>query len=111
MKNITRIAKGLRRQDDINHDVTSVHDGDYFRLLTPGEYDVTVFANGFIPQSKLVEVPESSHNEAPVLNFNLVEDAPVEEHSLEQFENDAESQEMINNFLKTMGKHEEDIYY
>ncbi len=61
---------------DIEHDITSgenmkwiererarhcncliaVHDGDYWRLLTPGEYEVTVGAVGFEPQSKLVEV-------------------------------------------------------
>jgi hypothetical protein len=43
----------------------SVQDGDYFRLLTPGEYEVTVYAEGYEPQSKLVEVSESGHQEAP----------------------------------------------
>ena len=43
----------------------SVHEGDYFRLLTPGEYEVTVYAEGYEPQSKLVEVSKNEHNEAP----------------------------------------------
>ena len=29
VRNITRIAKSFRRSDDINHDITSVHDGNY----------------------------------------------------------------------------------
>ena len=29
VRNITRIAKSFRRSDDINHDITSVHDGKY----------------------------------------------------------------------------------
>ena len=57
VKNITRVNRsGARKDDDINHDVTSVHDGDYWRLLTPGEYEITAFKEGFEPQTKLFEV-------------------------------------------------------
>ena len=50
-----------------------VQDGDYFRLLTPGEYEVTAYAEGYEPQSKLVEVSDSVHQEAPgtVINTNF----------------------------------------
>ncbi len=60
---------------DIDHDVTSVHDGDYWRLLTPGEYELTVGAVGYEPQRKLVEVGEAGgHRQAPVLDFELFPD-------------------------------------
>ena len=73
VKNITRISKGgERRNADIDHDVTSVHDGDYWRLLTPGEYEITVSAIGFEQQTKLVEVNEPLKEEAPVVNFDLM---------------------------------------
>lgn len=71
MRNITRIAKAYRRSDDINHDITSVHDGDYWRLLTPGEYEVIVVADGYEPMAKLIEITENEHKTAPILNFEL----------------------------------------
>ncbi len=41
--------------------------------MTPGEYEVSAYAEGFEPQSKLVEVSESGHQEAPgnVINKNF----------------------------------------
>ena len=71
VRNITRVSKGFRRSDDINHDITSVHDGDYWRLLTPGEYEVIAVADGYEPEAKLIEVTENGHDLAPVLNFEL----------------------------------------
>lgn len=64
-----------------------MHDGDYFRLLTPGEYEVTAFANGFVPQSKLVEVSESGHRQAPIVNFNMEEvEHPNDEVTMNSFD-------------------------
>jgi len=73
VKNVTRIGKGQRRSDLINHDVTTVHDGDYWRLLTPGEYEVTASSDGHEPSTKLVEVNmnHEEHKVAPVLKFQL----------------------------------------
>ena len=41
VRNITRVDRHARMEADINHDVTSARAGDYWRLLTDGEYEVT----------------------------------------------------------------------
>ena len=41
VRNITRVDRHTRMEADINHDVTSARAGDYWRLLTDGEYEVT----------------------------------------------------------------------
>lgn len=53
---------------DRRHDVTSSKDGDYWRLLVPGSYEITATANGYQPQTHLVELHAS---EGQVLNFTL----------------------------------------
>ncbi|KAJ4443963.1 hypothetical protein ANN_05752 [Periplaneta americana] len=65
-KNIT-----AGRNDDIQHDVTSVHDGDYWRLLTPGQYVITAYHEGYSPLSHRVNVRERPHQEAQRVDFHL----------------------------------------
>merc|ERR1712018_223289 len=86
VRNITRIARSYRRSDDINHDIRSVHDGDYWRLLTPGEYEVIAMADGYEPLAKLIEVSEHGHTVAPLLDFELKRVSDHEENKIEQEE-------------------------
>ncbi|KAM6923521.1 putative carboxypeptidase X1 [Xenentodon cancila] len=50
------IADAIIKVDDIDHHIRSVTDGDYWRLLNPGEYRVTVTAEGYFPSSRTCQV-------------------------------------------------------
>ncbi|XP_043919218.1 probable carboxypeptidase X1 isoform X1 [Protopterus annectens] len=55
--------------DGINHDVRSAVDGDYWRLLNPGEYEVTVKAEGYIPVTKMCRV--NFEDQPTICDFRL----------------------------------------
>ncbi|KRZ17759.1 Carboxypeptidase E [Trichinella zimbabwensis] len=59
----------------IEHSVKSAVDGDYWRLLTPGTYNITVLAEGYLSNTKTVKVINRKHTEAVRLDFHLT---PVE---------------------------------
>jgi len=67
VKNVTE-----GRSDDIMHDVTSVHEGDYYRLLTPGEYEVTAYIDGYTPETQRVIVENHPKEGAQIVNFKLL---------------------------------------
>ncbi|CAG7821320.1 unnamed protein product [Allacma fusca] len=71
VKNITQINSTHAVSQHINHDVTSVFDGDYFRLLTPGQYLLTASYSGYKPQTRRVKVQNPRHHEATRLDFWL----------------------------------------
>jgi hypothetical protein len=48
-----------------------VHDGDYWRLLTPGHYIITAYRDGYQPLSHRVTVYERPHEEAQRVDFHL----------------------------------------
>jgi len=96
VRNITRIARSYRRSDDINHDIRSVHDGDYWRLLTPGEYEVIAMADGYEPLAKLIEVSEHGHTVAPLLDFDLKRVSDHENNKIE-----IEPEEIPEEFAKS----------
>ncbi|XP_047196653.1 probable carboxypeptidase X1 isoform X2 [Hippoglossus stenolepis] len=50
------IADAVIKVDDIDHHIRSVADGDYWRLLNPGEYKVTVSAEGYLRSSRTCRV-------------------------------------------------------
>ncbi|XP_059491148.1 carboxypeptidase E-like isoform X2 [Neocloeon triangulifer] len=68
---VRNITEGCVKECDIKHDVTSVHGGDYWRLLTPGVYEVTVTAEGFEPVMQQAEVTHTPESEAQILDFWL----------------------------------------
>uniref|UniRef100_A0A3Q0T1B8 Carboxypeptidase X, M14 family member 1 n=1 Tax=Amphilophus citrinellus TaxID=61819 RepID=A0A3Q0T1B8_AMPCI len=59
------IADAIIKVDDIDHHIRSVADGDYWRLLNPGEYRVTATAEGYLPSS-----PAELQGNVPLLHIN-----------------------------------------
>ncbi|XP_067238045.1 probable carboxypeptidase X1 isoform X3 [Chanodichthys erythropterus] len=50
------IADAIIKVDDIDHHIRSAFDGDFWRLLNPGEYDITVTAEGYFPATRSCRV-------------------------------------------------------
>ncbi|VDM47174.1 unnamed protein product [Toxocara canis] len=61
----------------IKHPVTTWKTGNYFRLLTPGSYEVFVNADGYQPASKKATVDNADRSSAKILNFELL---PAEDY-------------------------------
>uniref|UniRef100_M4AXG5 Carboxypeptidase X, M14 family member 1 n=1 Tax=Xiphophorus maculatus TaxID=8083 RepID=M4AXG5_XIPMA len=63
------IADAIIKVEDIDHHIRSVVDGDYWRLLNPGEYRLTVSAEGYFPSSRTCYV---MYDHFPTIcDFNL----------------------------------------
>jgi len=71
VRNITRVDRYGHMDNDIGHDIKSASGGDYWRLLSDGEYEIIVAAEGYEPQAKLVQV-DNGHKEAVRLDFDMV---------------------------------------
>jgi len=71
IRNVTRLNSTHARDDIIKHDVTSARSGDYWRLLTPGEYEATASIKNYQPLTRRVLVTNPMHQEAFVVDFNL----------------------------------------
>ncbi|TMS38359.1 hypothetical protein L596_005101 [Steinernema carpocapsae] len=68
---VTNITSG-QQEEPIKHPVTTWKTGDYFRLLTPGQYLVRASADGYENAVQQVNITNEVHNEAKPLNFKLM---------------------------------------
>jgi len=65
-------VKNLDTGRDIDHEITSAHDGDYWRLLVDGEYEVTVCGEPLYGcVKKTVTVANHHHSPAKKVDFRL----------------------------------------
>ncbi|XP_056104024.1 probable carboxypeptidase X1 [Rhinichthys klamathensis goyatoka] len=63
------IANAIIKVDGLDHDIRSAQDGDYWRLLNPGEYKITVWAEGYFPRIRHCSV--GSEPRATICDFTL----------------------------------------
>ncbi|XP_067277860.1 probable carboxypeptidase X1 [Pseudorasbora parva] len=63
------IANAIIKVDGLDHDIRSALDGDYWRLLNPGEYKITVWAEGYFPRIRRCTVGSEPH--ATICDFTL----------------------------------------
>ncbi|XP_028250869.1 probable carboxypeptidase X1 [Parambassis ranga] len=69
------IADAIIKVEDHDHDIRSAADGDYWRLLNPGEYKVVVWALGYLPSMRQCHVGMEPH--ATICDFTLTK-TPIE---------------------------------
>ncbi|XP_039993031.1 probable carboxypeptidase X1 isoform X2 [Xiphias gladius] len=63
------IADAVIKVEDHDHDIRSAPDGDYWRLMNPGEYKVVVWAEGYFPSARRCNVGLEPH--PTVCDFTL----------------------------------------
>ncbi|XP_042244200.1 probable carboxypeptidase X1 isoform X1 [Thunnus maccoyii] len=69
------IADAIIKVEDHNHDIRSATDGDYWRLLNPGEYKVVVWAKGYFPSKRHCRVGMEPH---PTICDFILTKMPIE---------------------------------
>lgn len=75
---VLNVTDGQKGVEPIKHPVTTCLTGDYFRPLIPGQYQIGVEADGYLPQIKNVTVTKELRDSAVVVNFRLAPDSPKE---------------------------------
>lgn len=68
------IKQAAVQVDGINHFVKTANFGDYWRILLPGRYNITVSARGYESYTQEVTVPESGSVQ---YNVTLMKDDPL----------------------------------
>nr|QFR04921.1 metallocarboxypeptidase [Euphausia superba] len=61
--------------EGINHNVVSAADGDYWRLLVAGNYNITVQAEGYEPVTKVVDITDFA---ATQVNFTMKQEEKLD---------------------------------
>ena len=70
--------------EGIDHDIfTDPQNGDYYRLLTPGQYIVNVNSFGYLPATQAINIPDDGYLE---INFSLTPDPWLDQAEIEDFE-------------------------
>lgn len=64
--------------ENIKHDIYTAKEGDYWRLLTPGRYNVTVSAEDYETLTRSIDIPSPGENDDGeiTLDFTLMRDDP-----------------------------------
>ncbi|XP_077587655.1 putative carboxypeptidase X1 [Stigmatopora nigra] len=65
------IPDAVIKVEDHEHDVRSAADGDYWRLLNPGDYKVEAWAEGYFPAARHCRV--GAERQATICDFNLTQ--------------------------------------
>lgn len=63
------IANAVIKVEGVDHDIRSAVDGDYWRLLNPGEYKIIVWAEGYFPRIRHCNV--GSEARPTICDFTL----------------------------------------
>ena len=93
-----------------------VADGEYWRLLTPGQYEITFVKESYEPSTKLIKVVNEPHKEAHRVDFQLTPSSDEALHSLMSLGNYRNDPQMIKylTYLQANGEsyipQEMDIY-
>jgi carboxypeptidase D len=88
----TPLAHAAISVNNIQHATYAGSDGDYYRLLLPGKYNITATAKGYDSQTS--EVTITDNDKQLIYNFNLMRDDPQHWSSAYDFR-------ILQNILKT----------
>jgi carboxypeptidase E len=81
---VMNVTGGAKETEPIKHPVTTWVTGDYFRPLIPGEYQIGIEADGYLPEVLPVNVTMELRNSATVLSFRLKPDMEQQVQQEEQ---------------------------